>query len=42
MPKTFFEMAPTGKTTIYVTWRDKRGEQADVPHQFRSDRGACR
>ena len=31
MPKTFFEMAPDqGKTTIYVTWRDKRGEQADV------------
>jgi hypothetical protein len=31
MPKTSFEMAPDqGKTTIYVTWRDKRGEQADV------------
>ena len=31
MPKTYFEMAPDqGKTTIYVTWRDKRGEQADV------------
>src|SRR5262245_32496365 len=25
MPKTSFEMAPDqGKTTIYVTWRDKR------------------
>ena len=31
MPKTSFEMAPDqGKTAIYVTWRDKRGEQADV------------
>jgi len=31
MPKTYFEMAPDqGKTTIYVTWRDKRGEQAEV------------
>ncbi len=31
MPKTYFEMPPDqGKTTIYVTWRDKRGEQADV------------
>src|SRR5262249_43274834 len=31
MPKTSFEMAPDqGKTTIYVTWRDKRGEQADI------------
>jgi hypothetical protein len=31
MPKTYFEMAPDqGKTTIYVTWRDKRGEQADI------------
>jgi hypothetical protein len=31
MPKTTFEMPPDqGKTTIYVTWRDKRGEQADV------------
>lgn len=31
MPKTYFEMAPDqGKTKIYVTWRDKRGEQADV------------
>ena len=31
MPKTSFEMPPDqGKTTIYVTWRDKRGEQADV------------
>ena len=31
MPKTFFEMAPDqGKTKIYITWRDKRGEQADV------------
>jgi hypothetical protein len=30
-PKTSFEMAPDqGKTTIYVTWRDKRGEQADI------------
>ena len=29
MPKTSFEMAPDqGKT--YVTWRDKRGEQADI------------
>jgi len=31
MPKTYFEMPPDqGKTTVYVTWRDKRGEQADV------------
>ena len=31
MPKTYFEMPPDqGKTTIYVTWRDKRGEQAEV------------
>ena len=31
MPKTSFEMAPDqGKTTIYVTWRDRGGEQADV------------
>ena len=31
MPKTYFEMAPDqGKTTIYVTWRDKRGEQAEI------------
>jgi hypothetical protein len=31
MPKTNFEMPPDqGKTTIYVTWRDKRGEQAEV------------
>jgi hypothetical protein len=31
MPKTYFEMPPDqGKITIYVTWRDKRGEQADV------------
>ena len=31
MPKTSFEMAPDqGKTTIYVTWRDKHGEQADI------------
>jgi len=31
MPKTYFEMPPDqGKTTIYVTWRDRRGEQADV------------
>ena len=29
--RPIFEMAPDqGKTTIYVTWRDKRGEQADV------------
>ena len=31
MPKTYFEMPlDQGKTTIYVTWRDKRGEQAEV------------
>jgi hypothetical protein len=31
MPKTYFEMPPDqDKTTIYVTWRDKRGEQADI------------
>jgi hypothetical protein len=31
MPKTYFEMPPNqGKTTIFVTWRDKRGEQAEV------------
>jgi hypothetical protein len=31
MPKTSLEMAPDqGKTTIYVTWRDKRSEQPDV------------
>jgi hypothetical protein len=31
MPKTYFEMPPDqGKTTIYVTWRDRRGEQAEV------------
>src|SRR5262245_6340416 len=31
MQKTSYEMAPgQGKTTIYVTWRDKRGEQADI------------
>jgi hypothetical protein len=31
MPKTFFVMPGDQKpTTIYVTWRDKRGEQADV------------
>lgn len=31
MPKTSFEMAPDqGKTTIYITWRDRRGEQADI------------
>ena len=31
MPKTYFEMPPDqGKTTIYVTWRDKRGEQAEL------------
>lgn len=36
MPKTSFEMPPDqGKTTIYVTWRDKRGEQAElVPINF--------
>ncbi|MGB6909708.1 MAG: caspase family protein [Methyloceanibacter sp.] len=31
MPKTSFEMAPDqGQTTLYVTWRDKRGEQAEI------------
>ena len=31
MPKTFFELASDqGKTTIYITWRDNRGEQADI------------
>ncbi|HEY8264602.1 MAG TPA: caspase family protein [Methyloceanibacter sp.] len=31
MPKTYFELPPDqGKTKLYVTWRDKRGEQADV------------
>lgn len=31
MPKTYFELPPDqGKTTLYVTWRDRRGEQADV------------
>jgi hypothetical protein len=31
MPKTYFEMPPDqGKITIYVTWRDKRGEQAEL------------
>jgi hypothetical protein len=31
MPKTYFELPPDqGKTMLYVTWRDKRGEQADV------------
>jgi hypothetical protein len=30
-PKTYFEMPPDqGPTKIYVTWRDKRGEQAEV------------
>jgi len=29
MPKTYFELPPDqGKTKLYVTWRDKRGEQA--------------
>ena len=31
MPKTAFEMPPDqGQAMIYVTWRDKRGEQADI------------
>jgi Caspase domain len=31
MPKTYFELPPDqGKTKLYVTWRDKRGEQADI------------
>jgi hypothetical protein len=31
LPKTYFEMPPDqGKTTIYVTWRDRRGEQAEI------------
>ena len=31
MPKTYFIMPGDQKpTTIYVTWRDKRGEQADI------------
>jgi Caspase domain len=31
MPKTHFELPPDqGKTKLYFTWRDKRGEQADV------------
>jgi len=31
MPKTYFELPPDqGKTKLYFTWRDKRGEQADV------------
>ncbi|MEC9367410.1 MAG: caspase family protein [Pseudomonadota bacterium] len=31
MPKTYFELPPDqGPTTVYVTWRDRRGEQADV------------
>ncbi len=31
MPKTSFELPPDqGKTTIYVTWRDKRGEEAEI------------
>ena len=44
MPKTYFEMPPDqGKTTIYVTWRDKRGEEADVfPINFRSECRAWR
>ena len=28
MPKTYFELPPDqGKTKLYFTWRDKRGEQ---------------
>ena len=36
-------MAPDqGKTTIYVTWRDKRGEQAEiVPINFDPQPGVC-
>jgi hypothetical protein len=31
MPKTYFELPPDqGQTKLYVTWRDKRGEQADI------------
>ena len=31
MPKTYFELPPDqGKTKLYFTWRDKRGEQADI------------
>ena len=31
MPKTYFELPPDqGKTKLYVTWRDRRGEQADI------------
>jgi hypothetical protein len=31
MPKTYFQLPPDqGKTKLYFTWRDKRGEQADV------------
>jgi hypothetical protein len=31
MPKTHFSLPPDqGKTTVYVTWRDPRGEQADI------------
>jgi hypothetical protein len=31
MPKTAFEMPPDqGQAMIYVAWRDKRGEQADI------------
>ncbi|MGE0611107.1 MAG: caspase domain-containing protein [Hyphomicrobiales bacterium] len=39
MPKTYFELPPDqAATTIYVTWRDRRGEQADVyPIRFSPD-----
>jgi len=31
MPNTYFELPPDqGKTKLYFTWRDRRGEQADV------------
>ena len=31
MPKTYFELPPDqGKTKLYITWRDRRGEQADI------------
>ena len=31
MPKTYFSLPPDQlETTIYVTWRDPRGEQADI------------
>src|SRR4029078_591001 len=31
MPKTYFELPPDqGKTKLYVTWRDRRGEEADI------------